>query len=274
LQQWSHRKTNKEQTMSQETNAPNAEEIQRKYTDLQRKYKQLQWASLGCTLMLIVNSLILIFHVIDPFPLATEKLEGTITILNENGETIPFRGPFIYTVYSRYAPGSFRSEASRKREYTTGESGRISVSMPHFPATLFFSTDDGKHAAVVDINPDELAAGLDVKLRPRFSATGRLVNSSGTPLANYEFSLDIWRETECPEPLTRPQRVEHETFEFVCCRTDADGFFAADRLIPGVEYDVRSYQPRPIWHSVALKMPILSPEQYQQPYDLGDVTVR
>ena len=63
-------------------------------------------------------------------------------------------------------------------------------------------------------------------------------------------------------------------FESEYCVTDADGYFIAERLIPGLEYRISLHQPKFSMYAVSVTVPILQPEQYQEPYDLGDVVVR
>ena len=67
----------------------------------------------------------------------------------------------------------------------------------------------------------------------------------------------------------------------VVATTDAEGFFTFDNVIPGIDYVLQSWHP---WEEAAWQsenyfmgrrftMPFLEPEQYQEPFDLGDVSV-
>jgi hypothetical protein len=71
---------------------------------------------------------------------------------------------------------------------------------------------------------------------------------------------------------------------------DADGFFTLENVIPGADYivNVPSFEhgryvyfaygpdtPPHVHHFqiLSIEMPILLPEQYQEPYSLGDILV-
>jgi hypothetical protein len=260
--------------MSPENAAENAERAL-------QKYKRAAWISQISFLILFSCYLFFVFR--GTGPLNTVNLEGTIVILDENGEPIPYRDT-IFTFYSHYAPGFFRSEESRQRNYYNDERGfgkgfkvgnEFPLKIPNAGATLFFHTRSGKYAAVVDIAKGDPATGLAVELRPRFSAKGRLVDNKGTPLGNYEFSLEFSRYHDLGARTPFDVKSATQTmFEYEYCETDADGFFTAERLIPGLEYSVDIHQPRTSWYSASVKAPILQPEQYREPYDLGDVSVK
>jgi hypothetical protein len=199
------------------------------------------------------------------------KLEGTITMVDENGDALPNRLRTV-TVFSHYAPGPFRSETGRKYEIWIDDSGNFSSLIPKYPATLFFHTENGRYAAVVDLAKGEPTTGLEVTIRPRHSVTGRLVDRTGAPLANYDFRLEFLRFSEA----NFNRRVMLERFESLYSRTDANGFFTVDRLIPGLEYQLRTLFPLMPGEGggfSSVTLPILQPEQYQEPFDLGDVRV-
>ncbi|MCL2004818.1 MAG: hypothetical protein FWG73_01520 [Planctomycetaceae bacterium] len=240
-----------------------------------RKHIHAQWVSLGCVLVTFVLVVAMFFRGLGP--LNTENLEGTVVILDENGEAIPYRDT-IFTFYSHYAPSFFRSDAGRKRNLYIDEQGfgkEVPIKIPKSAATLFFHTRNGKYAAVVDVGPNDSATGLVVELRPRFSATGRLVDHTGIPLANYEFSLDLRRIHDFGSQAPfGPKYAVVETFESEYCETDSEGLFTASRLIPGVEYHLNIHLPKSAYGAASLKMPILQPEHYREPYSLGDVSVR
>jgi len=105
---------------------------------------------------------------------------------------------------------------------------------------------------------------------------GRLVDYAGVPLANVEFTLDFLRLSSGPSLLLFPGSgvLSAETFESKYGETDADGYFTVDRLIPGLEYRLRIHVPRNARGHARVTMPILEPEQYQEPFDLGDVLIR
>jgi hypothetical protein len=137
---------------------------------------------------------------------------------------------------------------------------------------LLFESKDKKYVALIDISSDKPTTGLTIKLRPRYSITGRLVDLNGTPFVNRQFTMYCQRHSDFGDhfPGIHPfgQHAELEKFHSETCTTDADGFFAVHRIIPGADYMLRVRSP------VQLDMPILQPEQYQEPYSLGDVVVQ
>ena len=182
------------------------------------------------------------------------------------------------TFYSHCA-GFRHSCGLRTRNLHVGESefgNEVPIMIPKSGATLFFHTHNKKYAAVVDLEKDDPTTGLVVELRPRHSATGRLVDHTGTPLAHYEFSLNFNRTHEMVSSSSfgGNKHASVKTFEYEYCVTDADGYFSVERLIPGLEYQVSIHVPSISMYAVSVKMPILQPEQYREPYDLGDVVVR
>ena len=260
--------------MSQENAVEKSEGTPKKRTTLK------DWVMSAVILWLCALLMVCAFRGLGP--LNTTKLEGIAVILDENGEAVPYRD-ITFTFYSHYAPGFFRSELSRERNYYIDEHGfgrgfpghkAFPLKIPNSGATLFFHTRNGRYAAVVDIDRGDPTTGLVVELRPRHSTTGRLVDSIGAPLANHEFSLEFNRTPDFPRTLIGYRGVTVKTFEYEYCATDADGYFSVERLIPGLEYQVSIHVPSISMYAVSVKMPILQPEQYQEPYDLGDVVVR
>jgi len=253
------------------------------------------WISFGCVLILvaiiIVQSVVsahnnrIILQRVENLtlkgtgPSHTESLQGTVVILDENGEVLPYR-EMTLTFFSHFARDFSRCETRRKRNLHIDETGfgnddRILTKIPKYPATLFFHTWDGKYAAVVDLAEGEPTTGLEVTLRPRHSATGRLVSWSGRePLANFAFRLFFRRVSErgdCPCGSGHASSAVVETFEFVYGESDAEGYFTVDRLIPGLEYRLSTH--RPGVGGARVTMPILQPEQYQEPFALGDIPI-
>ena len=235
----------------------------------QKETRKTDWLASGTIIFLVVCITVTTFARHSPLDL--RWFGGTIVVVDENGDVIPVRSTLpTITVFSHYAPGPFRSETKRTRDFLfwTDGSGDFGTLIPRFPATLFFHSWNGKYAAVVDLAKGEPTTGLAVTLRPRHSVAGRLVDQSGTPLANYDFRLEFMRTSEA----NSSRRVIVERFELLYSKTDADGFFTVDRLIPGVEYQLRTLLPNDGRFS-RVTMPILEPEQYQEPLDLGDVVV-
>ena len=102
-----------------------------------QKSTREQWISLGCVLVMFVC--IIVTSLRGTGPPNPVSLEGTIVILDENGEVMPYRET-IFTFYSHYAPGFFRSEMDRKRNLYINESGfgnPIPIKIPKSAATLF-----------------------------------------------------------------------------------------------------------------------------------------
>ena len=238
--------------------------------------RKRKWLTHGCLPFLIGGLIGLVPFQIGPYPLPlnTMPIEGTVVIFNENGETIPFQ-PTRFTCFSRYAPAFSRSPLKRTHNFHVDEMGQFSHKIPEFTATLLFFTEDGKHAAVVDITPDIPPTGLVIELRPRYTVTGRVVHPDGTPRANQKMRLTYMRSSDFEMNLsfritgrqsgpTKGLHVERST-------TDVNGFFTINNVIPGIKYAL--YGEDYGFLGPSLKMPILEPEQYQEPFDLGDVSV-
>ena len=242
----------------------------------EKQPRKMGWFMSGC---IIIMSVTCILAFIEKFDfLDWGKLDGTIVIVDENGEVIPYRSPTLITLtfFSHYAPSPFRPEIKRKRDMFfdfDDSDDYFGAWIPKFPATLFVQTreDGGKYAAVVYLAESEPTTGLVVTLRPRHVATGRLMDQSGVPLANSEFRLELMRASE---RVPNGTRAEIATLETLWSRTDADGFFTVTRLIPGVKYNLRAFLPENRSGFADVIMPILEPEQYREPFDLGDVVVR
>jgi len=234
--------------------------------------RKKSWVMSGCLHSLIGVLLGLVLWAVGPypFPLDAMPIEGTVVVLDENGEAIPFQ-PTRFTSFSHFAPGFFHSELKRTRTFRVNETGKFSRRIPPFATTLLFFTEDGKHAAVVEIRPAGLPRRTDltIELRPRYTVTGRLLNRSGTPIANHKITLRLMSQSDRGKNL--PWSREFSTvniFHSEATTTDSEGFFTIDNVIPGVEYALSSAG----LIQIPLEMPILEPEQYQEPFDLGDVS--
>ena len=258
-------------------NQENANEKTEKTPQKQTQTRQ-HWIMFGCVIILFGCCILMWLKATGLIPLRLGSLEGAVVIMDENGNILPYRDT-TFTFFSRYAVGFFRSDESRKLNYYIDDVGKFGSDYPYpipkYPATLFFHTRNGKYAAVVDIAEGEPTTGLVVTLRPRHSATGRLVDRSGKPLAHYEFSLNFQRTPEMGSTFPFGQKYAVvETFESEYVETDADGVFTVDRLIPGVEYSLRTHLPKNGGGYSNVTMPILEPEQYREPFDLGDVVIK
>ena len=231
-----------------------------------------------CIILAINIACVGIIILLHSSPFSTKPVSGTVVILNEDGNAIPLQ-PVRATYFSHYAMEFFWSDRKRKSSVNVNPSGTFSVKKPNFNGTMFFETDDRKYATVVDICWDEPATGLDVMLRPRYSATGRLLNAEGKPLANQEVSLVLQRSTDDRKWLLDWSRSGVtmvglvETFHKDRTTTDAEGYFTVDRLIPGVGYLLYTHNNRSVQFGMPLEIPILQPGQYQEPYDLGDIVI-
>ena len=237
-------------------------------TTRQKKSRKLLWFVIGFfTGVILLHS----------FPLNTMPVSGTVVILNGDGNAIPLQ-PIRATYFSHYAIEFFWSDRKRKSSVKVSQSGDFRVRRPNFNGTLFLETNDRKYATVVDIRSGEPATGLDVALRPRYSATGRLLNDEGKPLANQELSFILQRSTDDRKwwsPGDMFSRIHVvgliETFHKERTTTDTEGYFTLDRLIPGVEYLLYIYSFRTGYFP--LETPILQPEQYAESYSLGDIVI-
>ena len=201
-------------------------------------------------------------------------IEGTVVILNENGEEIPFQKTGLTVV------------TDQTQFLWIDESWKLGGKKPIFAATLFFSTEDGKYAAVecrkasvVDSKSDKPSTQLAVKLRPRYSVKGRLVDDNGIPYVNRSIELICDRTSEFKDVFPYHywrERTLNDVFYSRATTTDSEGFFTVDNVIPGTEYGLIVYSlPHGEYghRAATLDMPLLLPEQYQQPFDLGDVSV-
>ena len=150
--------------------------------------------------------------------------------------------------------------------------------MPKFAATLCFVTNDGKYAASVDITPDMPPTGLTIELIPTYTITGRLVDrTKKSPLANHKITLVYMRFSEygAEIPGVTWTHADSGVLHSEATTTDSEGFFTLNNVIPGVEYFLRDndFLEGKRTFGKYLEMPILQPEQYQEPFALGDVFV-
>ena len=228
---------------------------------------------------IIIGGFVIALNLHQFFPLNTMPISGTVVILDENGDAIPFQ-PTRGTFFSHYAPDIFRGEWNQKRRVTANRSGNFNIRTPEFNGTLLLLTNDEKYGAVVDVRSDEPTTGLVAELRPTHSVKGRLLDEEGNPFVDQAFSLIMYGETDRgrrvlwhlvnrsgPSFLGTSRWIPLYTRDAV---TDSEGYFTMHGLIPGVEYTPYLYSPYDTtgW---SFEIPFLQPEQYQEPYDLGDV---
>jgi len=212
-------------------------------------------------------------------PLETIPFAGKVIILNEKGMLIPHQ-PTIVTFFSHYPPdGVARPSDLRKKDFPVGESGEFNGVIPKFPATFFAHTDDGKYAAIVQVEPELSPIELTIELRPRYSAIGRLVDrDTNNPVAKRKFTLSCNQKSDFGArfPLGRKYALV-ETFHSVDLETDSTGLFTVDHLIPGAEYSIIIHnQPEtrfPAYLAGSLNVPFLSEKEYAQSYSLGDISI-
>ena len=246
--------------------------------------KNRTWLSVFCLFICILCLITTILLKVVPTPWKDMFIEGTATVFNENGESITSL-PIQLKFFSHYAPGPFRSYERREGKLHVdisgqvyGKPGKFYAEVPKYAATLFFYTDDGEYATIVDISPEK-PTGLVVKLRPRYTVTGRLVDDKGTPLANQKIQLSCSRDSDFGRDGASNfhEFALSETFHFEKATTDEEGIFTINNVIPGIDYDLSVSYQQPSqfasYRAATLDMPLLSPEQYQQPFDLGDISV-
>ena len=200
---------------------------------------------------------------------------GTVIILDKNGETLPFQ-PVKLTRLSHYAPSFFRSDWKRRLDIYIDKSGNFNSKIPGFAATAFLRTEDGKYAAVVDITPDKPPTGLVIELHSRYTITGRLVHeTTGTPLDHQEIALECRSVSVMGKKIPFIGRTygQIEMLHSEETVTDSEGFFTVDNMIPGAGYDFCILRPRLRYFVRSIEMPVLQPEQYREPFSLGDVVV-
>ena len=253
--------------MSQEATAEKTEGTPKKQT------RQRQ----GCIrpMFFILFGFLFGFFLAHSTPWNTMPINGTVIILDENGKTLPFQ-PTRLTRFSLYAKSFFRSDMRRKSDIYVDESGKFNSRIPGFAATVFLRTKDEKYAAIIDITPDKPPTNLRIELHPRYTVTGRLVHeATGTPLAQQEIKLKCHRCSDMGVkiPIISREYGMVETFHSETTTTDSEGFFTVDNMIPGTEYKLYLSRSAISYNVISLNMPILQPEQYGEPFSLGDVVI-
>jgi hypothetical protein len=142
-----------------------------------------------------------------------------------------------------------QSEKMKTAEFTVQEFN------PRRPRPVFFRHTD-KGLIGVGHPPKENGGTITVRMEPGAAVTGRLVEADGTPRAGVEsrvsFSLNeepLWNESSLPDSL----------------KTDRDGRFRLDALVPGFDYYLNA-DHRGIRFGSGLKAGEIK--------DLGDVRMR
>jgi hypothetical protein len=133
---------------------------------------------------------------------------------------------------------------------------------PERPGPFFFYHHGKKLAAAVVVKGGE-AEGLTVRLQPTATVTGRLLDTDGTPLAGADVAGDI---------KGGQLNIAQGWGGFFWAKTDKDGRFRIEELIPGVQVGAHYRHGNPsrqgdlIFDALTLK-----PGEVR---DLGDVKVK
>ena len=233
--------------------------------------------------------------IIAPPPWDTMQVSGTVVILDESGHVLPYQPSEVWC-YPVWTPTPILRRGGFSRQLFPDASGKFHVGIPEFPAMLFAGTQDGKYGAIVNLSPDQPTTGLFVELRPRYSVKVRLVDQEGNPLADQEFPIEEfsmscsrYHDPGRRSPFERKHSTGHSC-HYVRTKMGADGFFTIENVIPGADYmiNVPSFEhgryayyldtpdtPPHVrrFQSQSIVMPVLLPEQYQEPYSLGDIVI-
>ncbi len=117
------------------------------------------------------------------------------------------------------------------RETLAGDSFTLRHLAPHGARTVLFYHKEKNLGASVDVRGDETGP-VAVRLKRCGSATGRIVDADGQPIANESVTFKRVRVVKGGAAATL-QGGE------VVAKTDRDGRFRADGLVPGVSYTVQ-----------------------------------
>jgi RNA polymerase sigma factor (sigma-70 family) len=152
---------------------------------------------------------------------------------------------------------------------------------PARPRLLCFAHTDKKLAGSVVVRGDEKGP-VTVKLRPWATVSGRLIDAEGKPIRNAALAF-------IEVPPARPDRPRSlDTGLHVIerwggkpsrdPRTDEEGRFHADSLVPGLKYNLALYDPSMAanftdikWTGLVFRNLVLEPGQNK---DLGDVRLQ
>ena len=237
------------------------------------------WTAIFCMTVLSLFTTINIARLRSrSLPFETIPLEGKVVILDESGMPVPHQ-PAIVTFFSHYPPdGVDRPCNQRRKEILVDESGNFKIVMPKYSATLFAHTNNDKYVAVVhvDVEPELSPIELTVELHPRYSATGRLVG--GVNPNPQKIRLRCTQKSDySKKDFSGGRSAIVETFHSVEIETDSTGLFTVEDLIPGTEYSIivrnRPEAQFQSYQAGILNVPVLTEEEYAQPYSFGDIIV-
>jgi RNA polymerase sigma factor (sigma-70 family) len=152
---------------------------------------------------------------------------------------------------------------------------------PTRPRLLCFAHPEKKLAGSVVVRGDETDA-VPVRLQPWATVSGRLLDAEGKPIRNatLAFLAVPVRRTDEPRPLDTGlhviDRSAHKPNQDP--KTDAEGRFRVEGLIPGLKYNLALYDPSGFvdyseikWDGLAFSKLILKPGEEK---DLGDVKLQ
>jgi hypothetical protein len=132
---------------------------------------------------------------------------------------------------------------------------------PAKPRAVVFLHKEKKLAGVLRVGGDEKGP-VEVELEPWATATGRLVNADGKPLA--DIRLGFVMKIDEPDPTGVGDLPSREV------RTDKDGRFKLEGFVPGLRYNLSATNPSAILATITDGTQFRSGEEK----DLGDVVAK
>jgi RNA polymerase sigma factor (sigma-70 family) len=221
------------------------------------------------------------YHAVVPINVAENDPKSTIRDLTlEPGRTRTglIVGPDDQPLAGVHAAGLVSAPAAWPfAGYRTPSKG---LERPNFTAkglsvrqsrALVFYHPEKKLGKIVPVRGDETDS-LTVRLEPLGAVKGRILNASGNPWAGLPVTVEVSRR------VTDYKDVPWEVFEgglaltlAIKTKTDRDGKFHIEGLLPGLKYWLRAYEETsPARQKVALFLENLSAESGKTK-DLGDL---
>jgi hypothetical protein len=152
---------------------------------------------------------------------------------------------------------------------------------PQRPRLLCFAHEERKLAGSVVVRGDETGP-VDVKLGPWGEVSGRLVDGAGRPVANATLAFTEIPPRKPRQPASLDVGVQAAFRSSPSAnrdpRTDAEGRFRVDSLVPGLRYHLAVYDGVGAlkiedvkWTKLVFRDLVLKPGEVK---DLGNVTAR
>ena len=154
-------------------------------------------------------------------------------------------------------------DSDERRPVVAGADGRFLTRRRLDEATLIATAPDGSRAAMMALKPG--AKDLSVALAPAAIASGRVVDRSGRPAAR----ASIYVRSSLAGATWTSYGPAADSSIVTLTRTDDDGRFRFDGLIPGAQSEVRALVEGPgrVEHRTVKSFTVAAPG----PIDLGDL---